>query len=198
MNNSKDLIANDAEQPAQFPRFIEFFLLDADLCIGKMEAFVMKNGKHDDGDVKAFTIAAHSMKNALAHVGENELSKYAERLEKAGWGGDMEVLRDAPDFIEKLKAVVIKLLPEEEVSDVTVTEKDYTDLKEMLLEIKQAIEEYDNKAAKEKINELRNKGWPERLKKLMGEMSEQLLSGNPKEAMYIADLIRDTCNNREQ
>jgi len=179
------------------PQFIEFFILDADIAVGKLDAFIKKDGDYNEEDVKAFTISVHSMKNALAHVGENELSEFAKKLEQAGWSNDRETMSEAPDFVEKLKAVVVKLSPkDDENQDIDVTDEDYSYLREKLIVVKQAIEIYDNKAAKDTINELRSKKWPGRLKTLMGEMSEQLLSGNPKEVTYIADLISDICGNR--
>jgi len=196
MHESKRSIVPDTPLPDLSPQLIEFFILDTDIALGKLEAYIEKDGNHDDEDIKQFTIAAHSMKNALAHVGENDLSKHAERLEMAGWKKETYKLDTAPDFVEKLKAVVLRLTPKEEDKQVTVTDEDYEDLKEKLALIKQAIEVFDNKTVKDTINELRQKGWPGRLSKLMGEMSEQLLSGNTTEVTYMANMLIDVCKNR--
>ena len=196
MDESKKSIVHDVSKPALSPQFVEFFLLDADICVSKMEKYIKKDGEHTEEDVKSFTIAAHSMKNALAQIGEQELSKVAEKLEKAGWDNNLDNIKDAPDFINKLKAVIERLTPEDDGNTITVTDVDFIDLKKKMFIIKQAVDNYDNKTAKDTINEQRKKGWPGRLKKLLGEMSEQLLSGNPKEVICIADLISDICENR--
>jgi len=197
MHESKRSLLHEPVKQEITPQLVEFFILDADIAIGKIDAFIKKGEDCDEEDVKSFTISTHSMKNALSHVGEKDLSEFAKKLEQAGWSNDREVMKEAPAFVAKLKAVVEKLTPKDAGDeDASVTDEDYTDLKEKLLIVKQSLETFDNKTAKETINELREKKWPGRLNKLMGEMSEQLLSGNPKEVIYIADLINDLCDNR--
>jgi len=195
MHNSKKIIRHDDSKPVLSAQFIEFFLIDANQAVGKLEEFVKKGENFNEEDNKAFTIAVHSMKNALANVGEQKLSFEAERLEKAGWNNDKEKFGDIPGFIKKLKAVITKHSPQDEDDiEVELTKSDYTDLKEKVLIIKEANEAFDNKTAKENIKLLREKKWSERIRLLLGEMSEQLLSGGDTEVSVLADKIAEICD----
>jgi len=183
--------------PLLSPQYVEFLKSDAQSAISKLEAFINKDGACHAEDFKSLTIAVHSMKSALANVGEHELSATAGRLEKAGWSHDMDMLGDVPDFIGKLKAVITKLEPpEEDDADITLLQSDYSGLKEILLVIKQANEAFDNKTAKTNINALRAKKWPVKIKQLLGEMSEKLLSGDTQEVSNIADIIVEICDKK--
>ena len=197
MQDSKISTIHKPAKPEVSAQLIEYFILDADIAMGKLDAFIAKGDDYDDEDVKSFTISVHSMKNALAHIGEQVLSEYAAKLEKAGWDIDREKLRSANDFTTKLKAVVESFASKEDDNyEVTATDEDYKELGEKLLLIKIANESFNNKAAKEKINELRRIKFPIRINKLLGEMAEQLLSGNPKEVSYLADLITEITDIR--
>jgi len=198
MHDSKVRIIQESSKPALSPQLIEFFILDADSAVTKLEEIVKKEDYYDDEDIKTFTIMVHSMKNALANIGEQDLSVTAGWLEKAGWNNDKDIFDKAPDFIEKLKAVIAKHTPkEEDYIDVTLTDDDYTDLKDKINVIKQANEAFDNKTAKVNINELRAKKWPRKIKQLLGEMSEQLLSGDVNEVTKTADMVIEICDKKQ-
>jgi len=179
------------------PKLAEFFILDAEKAVNDLEAFSNKDSNYEDEDVKAYTVTVHAMKTALLNVGEKDLSEFAGMLERAGWKDDREAMKETPVFVERLKLVIKKFSPQEnEDKEITVTNDDYADLKEKMLVIIEANESYDNKTAKDLINDLREKSWPGLMTKLLSEMSEQLLSGDIDGVTQTAGSIKEECDKK--
>jgi len=195
---SKRSIEHESTPLVVSPQLAEFFLLDAEKAVSELEAFVDKDGTYDEEDVKAYTITVHAMKNALLNVGESDLSLFAAKLEQAGWDTDKDTIKETPAFIEELKAVINNFSPQEnEEQVITVTDSDYVDLKEKIITIIEANEAYDNKTAKDLLNELREKGWPKDLAKLLSEMSELILSGDVEGVKQTAESIKAECEKNK-
>ena len=179
------------------PQWIKFFLIDAVPAVEKLEAFVNKDGNYSDEDIKEFTVTVHSMKSALANMGEHELSSDAAKLERAGKENKTEEFNGIPDFVKKLRTVITNLTPPEEDNEdsIVITESDCAELREKLDIIKQANDILDNRTAKATINELRAMKWPSKITQLIDKMSEHLLGGDLKEVSHIADLIDYICDD---
>jgi HPt (histidine-containing phosphotransfer) domain-containing protein len=97
------------------------------------------------GDIKLFTIAAHSMKTMLANIGENEKSKLASDLEKAGHNSDTAFISaNAEHFVSKLQALAESLEPAEKPETVQVGAEE---LAALLIQLKPLLEKADFKAA---------------------------------------------------
>ncbi|GHV13874.1 hypothetical protein AGMMS49938_09070 [Fibrobacterales bacterium] len=82
----------------------EMFLRDAVKAIKNLEETVAS------GDIKLFTITAHSMKSACANIGENEVSALAKELEFAGIDNNFDLIKSKyKELVEKLNEIVERL-----------------------------------------------------------------------------------------
>jgi len=144
-------------------------------CADAGKAIVTLRETLSAGDLKLFTITAHAMKSALANVGEQEASKSAAALEKAGLAGDMDFIsanterfiQTLEELIEKFNsAFAMKNPAADDTINIDIIE-DITFLKEQLQIIKTACENYDDDTAYSALDQLKEKTW-------RGETSEKL------------------------
>jgi CheY-like chemotaxis protein len=140
-------------------------------------AVVTLKKKKKNGDIKLFTITVHSMKSALANVGEKTLSMAASELENAGQKGDMDFIHsNAQSFINSLEEFINTIHLPLEISDEEnkkITEdKDY--LSEQLKIIISACEEYDDTKAYSAFDNLNNKAWKKETKAALEEIRNKL------------------------
>ncbi|MCL2078046.1 MAG: ATP-binding protein [Oscillospiraceae bacterium] len=161
------------------PKMLEVFRHDAEDAVATLRKTV-KNG-----DIKLFTITVHAMKSALASIGEAEKSKTASKLEDAGHSGDIEFISaNANDFIKSLETLAQTLVTGysengensgNDKSDEVLTE-DTAYLYEQLLIIKNACEEYDDAAAYDALDRLRDKKnpWKKQTSAMFEEVRDML------------------------
>jgi len=167
----------------------KIFVQDAKKVVEKLENLLIRKSEMSDEDLHLFTINVHAIKSALASVGEQELSSVALNLEEAGRAKDkVAVLEKTPAFLSALKAAIEKSEPkkEDEIQAVSASEEDGEFLKQKLQIILSACEEYDQKAAKNAINELKLKNWSVEKNGLLDEISQHLLHGDFEEAAKSA------------
>jgi CheY-like chemotaxis protein/HPt (histidine-containing phosphotransfer) domain-containing protein len=105
----------EAARPDRDRRMAKAFLRDAGKALAVLEKAYdteeMDGGKSAD----TYALNAHSMKSALANIGEAELSAFAARLEEAGRQRDIAVIAaQTPDFVNALRAVMQKITPKEQ------------------------------------------------------------------------------------
>ena len=184
-NRSSFIKKNDT--PDVSPQLAEFFVKDASsaaLVLG--ENFAINN----DEELRLYTTTVHSMKTALANVGEAELSDIAGKLEAAGVEKNIDFILEATSaFVEELKKVIRKFDRPYTDTDAVTDYLDYADLRKQLKIVKQACDEFDKKTAKKIIIELRQEAWSAQIKELLSEMAEQLLSGDLDNVVDIAERI---------
>jgi signal transduction histidine kinase/DNA-binding response OmpR family regulator len=137
-------------------KLLQIFCRDAEKAVVTLRETIAHN------DIKLFTTTAHAMKSALANVGEAEKSRQAAALEKACLDGDRGfIAANTESFIRALESLIRELRPAETVTadaDVNVTE-DTAYLKEQLQIVKDACENYDDTAAYDALDRLKEKLW---------------------------------------
>ncbi|MCL2593047.1 MAG: hypothetical protein FWD82_06750, partial [Defluviitaleaceae bacterium] len=117
----------------------------------------------------------HGVKSALANIGRMDLSATALKLEQTGRNSNVdEIYAETPAFLDALRDCVEQLKPKEEQS-AEATDEDKQYLKEKLLMIKAACEEFDEKSANEVLTELKQKAWSQQTMELLTSISEKLL-----------------------
>ncbi|MDR0326003.1 MAG: response regulator, partial [Oscillospiraceae bacterium] len=165
--------------PAESRQLAEIFVLDAEKAVAPLET-VIKSGFQGD-DMQTFITAVHSMKSALANIGETELSRFALQLENAGNMRDTALIEaETPVFLSALQAVTEKhRLGDGTDGDV---DADTAFLREKLLVIQTACEAYDRKTAKDTLKDLRKMTWSRQTNKRLSKISEHLLHGYFEEA----------------
>jgi len=163
-------------QPSIDPRFAKIFVRDAVKALAILEAISEKNDYENEDSMRSYLINIHGIKSALANVGKMDLSAVALKLEMAGRDGMREIIAsETAGFISSLQAFVNELTPPEEDTAGEDAEKNKPVLREKLLAIKAACEEYDETAADDALAELRKTAWPRRTKEFLDTVAEQLL-----------------------
>ncbi|MCL2500822.1 MAG: ATP-binding protein [Defluviitaleaceae bacterium] len=173
--------------PSQSAAFNEKIISASLRDIGSA-AVVLKNilttlSATNEADIDLYTTTVHGMKSALSNIGEKQLSETAYGLEQIGKINDTNlILTETPSFIASLEALARKIKPDEAASDEDISDGDLTLLREKLLEIKAACERIRKKAAKAALDELLEKAWPGKVRNLLDDISDYLLSGEYKKA----------------
>jgi PAS domain S-box-containing protein len=167
----------------------KFFLNDAKKAIITLESLFSNKFRRSD-DISVFIINVHAMKSSLANIGETYLSGEAAKLEQAGRERNTGViLSELPAFLEQLYAVVEKIESKEETRDIinnkTTEDNNNSFLKEKLSAVKSACEQYDKKAAKEILAELKQKTWPNSAEEQFSILSDLFLHSDFEEAAKV-------------
>jgi len=164
------------------PKLAEMFIRDAVAAIATLEE------TYEKGDSNLFVITAHAMKSALANIGEEEASKLASELEKAGKSNDSNTIKNKLQIlIDKLKIVIEKLsavLPKVESSSEIV--EDTTLIKEKMKEVAAACDDFDSAKANDIINELEKMLLTSETRNTLTEISHKLLFSEFDEAKELA------------
>ncbi|MCL2230046.1 MAG: ATP-binding protein [Treponema sp.] len=153
----------------------EIFTRDAKKIITTLNA-LMSNHFHDKDDIHNYIVNVHSIKSALANVGEAELSYLAAKLEKYGRDNNIEdINEETPDFLASLQKVINKFRPADEEAITEDSEESLAYLQKKLAVVKAACREYNKSAVKTAIHELREKSWSNKTKETLSRISEHLL-----------------------
>jgi len=184
------LYAEGKHNIAVEPQLAEYFTRDAKKAI-RILTMICENKCRREADLSAFIINVHSMKSALANVGENELSDEAAQLEQLGRDNNTElILSSMPAFLEKLSKIVEKFGDsDEENASADAQTIDFDLLKENLSAIKAACASLDKKAAKTALSELKKMNYPA-IKEQLSLIDEHLLHSDFDEAVSVADKIQ--------
>ena len=179
----------DSGVPVLDPHFAEIFVRDANKAITTLEGIKNSGDYRDEDNLRAYIINVHGMKSALANIKAMELSAVALKLEAAGREKRFEMIEsETPVFLTSLRDFVGRLIPEQgsEPGDGETTEDDTAFLKEKLLAIVEACEQYDEASAEEALSELNERSWTKPTKKLLQTIAEHLLHSDFEEAAQEA------------
>jgi len=179
--------AEETPQSSVEPELARTFIRDAEKAIKVLETVYAKRDALEDDDIQLYVINVHAMKSALANIGETELSGSARILEMAGKGRDLAIISDqTPEFMNKLRAIIKKITPQEEDDNDKTAQEDQRFLQEKLIVFRAACTIYDKKAAKEVLVELKKKNWSRATKDMLNTLAEHLLHSDFEEAANIA------------
>jgi CheY-like chemotaxis protein len=177
------------EQPPADPRFVEIFLRDANKSLDVLEAFVEKGGSYTEEDMRTYIIHTHGIKSALANMGKMGLSAVALKLEQLGRDKNYAVIAsETPPFLNSLRVYINEITPQEQTDGIDAADEDGAYLREKLLEIKAACEDFDESAAESALEELKQKEWSQQTRDLFNSISEQLLHSD---FLEIADMLNE-------
>jgi len=180
------LAARNARQPVD-PQLAEIFSRDAEKSLAVLEK-IMQNGCREDDDLQMYIINIHAMKSALANIGETEVSAAALKLEQAGRYKIMRIIEDeTSDFIDALRAIVSRIKPKEDSNSGEDAEDDMAYLQNELIILQVACSAYDKKAAKDTLNQLRERTCSSKTKELLNAISECLLHSEFDEVVNLTE-----------
>jgi len=173
--------------PASDPGLRAIFARDAENVLSRLKSILANTFRRND-DITQYIIDVHSMKSALANMGEEEASAFARRLEIAGQARDIQLITsETPTFLEVLRKVIEKLKPKDDASVLENSENDLVFLSEKMLVIKTACDSYDDVKANSALKELGQKKWSRSIKNYIGAIEMHLLRGDFEKAANIAN-----------
>jgi YesN/AraC family two-component response regulator len=165
-----------------------FFVRDAENVVKTLESLSDKLNSLNGDDLVAYITAVHGIKNVLLNIGYKELSEKAYELEQAGEGQNYDVmLSETPAFINALKTLSAKhkIENKNKISEISAEDKEY--LQEKLLVIKDASTAFDKNTAKNGLDDLRKKEWPDFLNSVFDDIATYLLHSEFKKAAAAAE-----------
>ena len=169
-------------------RIVDAFARDAGKSIALLESILSKREPYTEDDYHAYDTSVHGMKSALAQIGKMELSAMAYKLEMSVHGGKNELMRsETMAFLDSLRLVVSELTSKDETEITEPSDEDKAFLKEKLLVIKDACEEYDERTADDAVISLMGKSWPIPTQELLESIAKHLLHSDFEEAAELAD-----------
>jgi len=171
------------------------FTRDAEKALDALKMMLSDTFGNKD-DLMQYVISVHSIKSALANIGEYELSDSAFKLEIAGRTNNISVIKaETPRFLEQLEEVIKRNKPKEEngvtngaENGAAKEDKGKANLIEKLRAIRAACGKHDGESAKNILSELRQKEWPGYTRDLLDTIEEDLSNNDFDEA---AKLIED-------
>jgi len=188
--NAEKHSAGSTQPLSADPQLREIFARDAGKAISVLEE-IEKRGTYGAEDLQSYVTTVHAMKSALANTGETKLSGFASKLEDAGREQNAAVISDeTPAFLIELRKILEKTRPGKDDSAGAVeviTDDNRKYLYEKLIAIQAASAEYDKKAAKDALADLRTKTWPASTKELLHTISEYLLHSDFEDAANLID-----------
>ena len=183
----KEQLFNRLKKPTVDKQLAEYFIHDAEKTAKALEALYNNECKSED-DISQFIINVHSMKSALANIGETNLSETASKLEQAGRDRNVKrILSDIPAFLDMLSVVTQKLESQCRTDETKNINGNTVLLREKLNAIKAECLNYNKKAAKDLLAELRQKSWPGETDGLLGKLAELLLHSEFDEAVKVIE-----------
>ena len=173
-------------------KLLDVFRLDAENAVSTLHKIVFKGKFRRHNDIKLFTTTVHAMKSALANIGENGKSAFAQELEKAGRENNLEYISaNISSFMDMLEVLIKDLTPAEtaESNDAEIQE-DTVFLKEQLLKIKTACENYDDVQAYVSLDSLKEKTWKKQTSASLEKIRDILfLDSNFEEAAKLVSIL---------
>ncbi|MDR2952180.1 MAG: response regulator, partial [Treponema sp.] len=189
----KRLRKRTPENKARLSEIEKYFLADAKNAAERLGKMAVKINAIGEKDMASYKVAVHSMKSALANIGETKLSDAAQRLEKAAEEKDTILMEaETPAFMEALKSIIEKLSQAEENASGKMTEEKMAYLQKKLAEVKTACETIDMGAFDEVMEDLKQKEWPGGINEALDALAVHILHSDFDRA---ASLAEETLNN---
>ena len=125
---------------------LRVFSKDAEKSIYKIESTLETDGLQNQSNLRAYTIAVHGMKGALAQIGQMEIAKMASELEELARKSEVPSLYEkTPAFLQELRELVANITASEDIKDAQEAQyaEEETVVRIKLEAIKQAAEDFD-------------------------------------------------------
>jgi len=185
-------VSEAAPKVAVSQRFAEAFARDAAKVLDILEDISEKGDYDDEERMRSYTINIHGIKGALANVGNADLAAEALKLETAAREGDVDTITsDTPAFLRALRSFTEELAPTKQGAADETIEEDAAYLKEYLVLLKAACEEYDEQTADDLLVELKKKAWSSETRELLDKISEKLLHSEFGEVIdYVEEKLK--------
>jgi signal transduction histidine kinase/CheY-like chemotaxis protein len=192
-NNSKKVKQSNLDE-----KLTDAFVREAEKAVSVLRKLLENNFKRQD-DLQSFIIVAHSMKSALGNIYEPGHAVLAAALEKAGLQKDFSLINnETPLFIEALESIIKKYKSSEKDAVAYPENNELSDeetvfLLEKLSIIKTTCVTFNNKEARNALDELKQRIWPRRITDNLNEISVHLLHSAFKTIAIITENTINMC-----
>jgi PAS domain S-box-containing protein len=164
---------------------------DMEHAVMTLKDILSDTDEPDDTALLLYTTTVHGMKSALTNIGEGEHSATALRLEKAGSGKDIPMIKsETPAFVNTLKGLIEKYRSKPGAFDDVLPPGDRDFLYAKLNEIKAACQRIKKSEAKSALETLKEKQWPREINGLLEEIADYLLLGKFKMIITAVESAR--------
>jgi len=171
---------------------------DAENALGVLEDVLFRMNAPDVSDIELFTTTVHGIKSSLVNIDEVELMSAAYKLEKAGINRVVSVIfTDTPSFINALRSFIerSKQIDIEETAEASFDDAIF--LIEQMYDLKKACENYDIRAARAIMVELKKQKWPQEIRDIIKDISVSLIRGDFEQVVANAKRIEDVFLNSD-
>jgi CheY-like chemotaxis protein/two-component sensor histidine kinase len=167
------------------------FLLDVKKNLPIIESTLKNIDNATDEEIRLFAITAHSIKSALANIGENIASKLAFALEKAAKEQNRKAIKmQTPVLIDDIRSIRARIELEKKNSDAKSNVDENPEiLREQLQIIQKACADYDERPIKAALEALKKLRWGKETSALIDKIDEQLLYGDFEEVRKLAETL---------
>jgi signal transduction histidine kinase/CheY-like chemotaxis protein len=192
-NNSKKTKQSNLDE-----KLTDAFVREAEKAVIVLKKLLENNFKRQD-DLQSYIIKVHSMKSALENIYEPGHAVLAANLEKAGLQKEFNLINsETPAFIDALESLVKKYKSNEKDTAVYPDNKELSAedagfLREKLSIVKSACETFNNKDAKNALEDLKQRIWPRRIHNNLNEISVHLLHSAFKTMAAITENTMKMC-----
>jgi len=164
------------------------FLLDVKNVLPVIEYTFKNIDNVTTKDLQLFTVNIHTIKSALANIGETAASKLAFVLEKAGKELDRRFIKTHADvFIDEIQSINARIESKKKTLDsIRDIDEDPIFLQEQLQIIYNACLDYDERPINAAIAALEKLSWRRETQALIDKISEQMLYGDFEEVRKLA------------
>jgi len=199
--NVKGMPSGDNLKSAVNIKLLAAAVHDIENAIGALEEILpgISAGSPSSADIELFTTTVHGIKSALANIGEMELSGAALMLEKATRQtaeNDIdfsEISSRTKGFLINLRSFLGKIKQQKAGNAAENIDENFSGgadfLREKLDEIKTSCQKFNIKAAKNALNELKQKTWPRSINESIDEISLYIIRGEYPRAVSAVDKV---------
>jgi len=164
------------------------FVIDCSKVVDSLEAVVNKLIDPTDEDLRKFESGMHSVKSALTHIGETDMSHIALKLEQAARNREIEIITaTAASFVFELRSVIERLKTEDDDAYASLSDEDKSVLGDMWFDIYSACITKDADEVMENLEKMKKRTWPPAIAKAITDVAASIKKGDFQEAVDIAE-----------
>jgi CheY-like chemotaxis protein len=188
----QDSVSSDGKQGT--PKIVfdaelaRLFVRDGTKVADMLESIRGKMDNPGEEDLKTYASGVHSIKSALAHIGESGLQATAFALEQAARKRQLSTITAETDkFVADLREVIEKVKPDEEDVYAALSDEQKVFLGDIWFTIYTECISKNKKEAMDNLNAIKEKPWPSEIIEITKAIEGFISNGNFEDAAEMAE-----------
>lgn len=141
-----------------------------------------------DDLIRDYTIEVHALKNTARMIGAGKLSEWFHRMEDCGNAGDVETIRqETPELLAEYRGFKEVLRPYGEVQNEEKREVSVEELTELLLKVRDSMNQFDIDGVDEAMRELEKCRMPKGYEQYLDQLRVYVADVMMEEVIHTAD-----------